>query len=140
MTKETIHIFVDGGSRGNPGEAGIGVVIKQGKKILNELGEYIGKTTNNVAEYVALNRGLQEALAWGHKQIEVFSDSELLVNQIKGEYKVREETLRPLHYLAVMLLKKFEKATITHIPREKNKEADKLVNKVINEHSYPLFA
>lgn len=140
MIDKSIHIYVDGGARGNPGEAGIGVVIKQGTKRLNEFGEYIGRSTNNVAEYTALNRGLQEAFAWGHKQIEVFSDSELLVNQIKGEYKVREDALRPLHYLAVKLLKKFEKASVTHIPREKNKEADRLVNKAIDEHSYPLFA
>ena len=140
MTQAVIHIFVDGGARGNPGEAGIGVVIKQGHKTLDEFGEYIGKATNNVAEYTALNRGLQEALAHGHKHIEVFSDSELMVNQIKGEYKVREDSLRPLHYLAVKLLKKFDKADISHIPREKNKEADKLVNKAIDEHSYPLFA
>ncbi|MFH0887328.1 MAG: ribonuclease HI family protein [bacterium] len=140
MTKEIIEIYVDGGSRGNPGDAGIGIVIKKGKETIKEISEYIGKATNNVAEYVALNRGLQEAVLCNYHDIAIFADSELMVRQLIGEYKVRDESLRPLNYLALSLIKKFKNQRIFHIPRENNKEADKLLNKAIDGHSSPLFA
>ena len=107
-TKPKIEVYVDGAARGNPGEAGIGVVIKEGKKILLEMGVYIGKATNNVAEYMALIRGLEEALLLRKKSIKVTSDSELMVKQINGEYKVKNEGLLPLYLHAKGLIKKLE--------------------------------
>ncbi|NQT29196.1 MAG: ribonuclease HI family protein [Candidatus Saganbacteria bacterium] len=139
----SIQIFVDGAARGNPGPAGIGVVIRNDKEILLEVADFIGKATNNVAEYMALIRGLEEAIDLKEKHVEVFSDSELLVRQINGEYKVKNEGLIPLFYHAKALTKKFKKFKIYHTPREENKEPDKLANRGIDEHSTkssPLFS
>ncbi|KAF0132701.1 MAG: ribonuclease H [Candidatus Saganbacteria bacterium] len=129
-------IFTDGAARGNPGPAGIGVVIFKNSKIISEISDYIGKTTNNVAEYIALTRGLEEALLLGEKEVEVNADSELVVKQIKGEYKVKNEGLAPLHYNAQALIKKFKRFNIKYIPREKNELADRLANKGIDEVIY----
>jgi len=140
--KSKIEVYVDGASRGNPGEAGIGIVIKQGNKILLEVGSYIGKATNNVAEYMALIRGLEEAIIMGDEHVKVISDSELLVKQIKGEYKVKNEGLKPLFFHAKELIKKLKKFEIEHAYREENKHADKLANQGIDSHSTkgsPLF-
>lgn len=137
-----VKIYSDGASRNNPGDAGIGVVIKQGEKILSEIGEYIGKTTNNVAEYLAFIRGLEEALLLGANEALCLADSELLVKQLNGEYRVKNEGLVPLANHARSLLKKFRKVEIKHILREKNKEADLLANRGIDEHykkGPPLF-
>jgi len=123
-----IKLFIDGGARGNPGPAGIGAIAYKSGKVLFEIGEYIGDTTNNTAEYFALIRGLEEALTHGVKNISVCSDSELLVRQINGQYKVKNEQLKMLHIHAKKLIKKFDKFIIHHIPREENKEADKLAN------------
>lgn len=118
-------IYCDGASRGNPGDAGIGcVVIFDNKKI--EISEYIGKTTNNVAEYTALIKGLEEALKQKAQEIEIFSDSELLVLQMNGIYKVRNKNLIPLYEKAKKLLSNFKKYQIFHIYRENNFIADKL--------------
>ena len=138
----TIQINIDGAARGNPGPAGIGIVIKNNTKILLEVADYIGKATNNVAEYLALIRGLEEAIDMDLKKIEVISDSELLVKQINGEYKVKNEGLVPLFHHAKSLIKKFKTFSIAHARRENNKEADKLANKGIDDHSVkgsPLF-
>lgn len=120
---------VDGASRGNPGAAGIGVVIsdERGAKVA-EISEYIGNTTNNVAEYTALVRGLQEAIRLGAISVRIFADSELLVRQVTGAYKVKAAHLRPLYEAAVGLLSKFRDATIVHVPREENADADKLAS------------
>jgi ribonuclease HI len=119
------QLYCDGASRGNPGDAGIGcVIILDNKKI--EISEYIGKTTNNVAEYTALIRGLEQALKQNVKEIDIFSDSELLVRQINGAYKVRNKNLIPLYNKVIELLNKFKKYRILHIYREKNELADKL--------------
>ena len=123
-----VEIYVDGAARGNPGAAGIGIVIKKGSKILLEASAFIGKTTNNVAEYLALIRGLEEAMVLNAKEVNCFSDSELLVKQINGEYKVKNEGLTPLHYHAKSLINKFKTFKISHTYREENKEADKLAN------------
>ena len=135
-----IEVFCDGASRGNPGEAGIGVVIRSHeKKILLEVSDYIGKTTNNIAEYMALIKGLEEALLLGASEASFFCDSELLVKQINGEYKVKNEGLKPLYLHALSLIKKFK---IQHTFREKNIHADELANRGIEEHSLkdsPLF-
>jgi ribonuclease HI len=127
------HINVDGAARGNPGEAGIGVVIKEGHKTLLEVGAYIGKATNNVAEYMALIRGLEEAAVLGLKEIKVTSDSELMVKQMKGEYRVKNEGLQPLYLHAKSLVRKFNSFSIEHTRREENKHADMLANKGIDE-------
>lgn len=137
-----VSLFTDGAARGNPGPAGIGIVIKKGHELLLETSAYLGKTTNNVAEYLALIRGLEEALLLGAKEVECFSDSELLVKQITGEYKVKNEGLIPLHYHLKSLINKFKHFAITHKVREENKHADDLANCGIDEHALknsPLF-
>jgi len=143
-TMEKIIIHTDGGSRGNPGEAAIGIVIESvltGKK---EYGEYIGHATNNQAEYQAVVFALKKAkLLFGKKntkemEIEIKSDSELLVKQLNGEYKIKEENLIPLFIKIWNLKQDFGKMLFTLISREKNKEADKLVNKELNQKNSVL--
>jgi ribonuclease HI len=131
----TIQIFTDGAARGNPGPAGIGIVIRNEKEVLLEVSDYIGKTTNNVAEYMALIRGLEEAIDLGEKNVEVFCDSELMVKQINGEYRVKNEGLIPLYNQVKSLIKQFKHFSINHTPREENKLADKLANRGIDQHS-----
>ncbi|SCX91692.1 ribonuclease HI family protein [Alkaliphilus peptidifermentans] len=122
-------IYTDGGSRGNPGEAGIGIAIEDEQgNIIKEISQYIGKQTNNVAEYKALSRGLEVALDMGVKDIVCYLDSELVVKQIKGEYKVKNEGLIPIYNMIMPLINKFEAFDIKHIRREYNKKADKLAN------------
>ena len=126
MTESTKYTaFIDGASSGNPGHAGIGVVIYKGKDQILMESKYIGETTNNVAEYSALLHLLEMAEKHKIKHLDVFSDSELLVKQLSGEYKVRDERLQEFVKRAIAH-KKTIKYTVTHIPREKNKEADKL--------------
>ncbi|MCQ9206465.1 MAG: ribonuclease HI family protein [Omnitrophica bacterium] len=128
-----LSVYVDGGSRGNPGPAGIGAVILNEKgTVIREYNKYIGITTNNVAEYNAVIYGLQEALIEKADAIELHLDSELVAQQLKGEYKVKNANIRPLFEQALHLISGFKKCTITRIGREKNKLADKLVNKAIN--------
>ncbi|MFH1386229.1 MAG: ribonuclease HI family protein [bacterium] len=127
-------LFSDGAARGNPGSAGIGLVIKNGAEVLFEGSAYIGKTTNNIAEYKALIRGLEEALLLGVKEINCFADSELLVKQIKGEYRVKNDGLIPLFNQLKTLIRRFQDFSITHITRDKNKHADDLANRGIDEY------
>jgi len=138
-----VQIYSDGAARGNPGPAGIGVVVKHGNKTIAEVAEYLGKTTNNIAEYLAFIRGLEEALACGAKEVECYADSELLVRQINGEYRVKNEGLVPLFHHAESLLKRFTHHKVIHIRREKNEEADRLSNQGIDDHQDsthgPLF-
>jgi len=122
-------VYSDGASRGNPGEAGIGYVIKNQKgEVIKEVSDYLGRATNNVAEYTALIRALQDGLKLGGKEVEVYVDSELLVKQIKGEYRVKNKGLIPLYNQVMSLIDKFDKFVIVHVPREQNKEADRLAN------------
>jgi len=131
-----IIIYTDGGSRGNPGNAAIGVYFDS--PINKSYGEAIGKTTNNVAEYSAVVFALKKAkaLLGGEKaekaEITIRSDSELLVKQLNGEYKIKEENLVPLFIKIWNLKQDFKKVNFVHIPREKNKEADKLVNQALD--------
>ncbi len=122
-------LWTDGAARGNPGPAGIGALLKTpGGEVLSADSAYLGEATNNVAEYKALLLGLERALALGVKRIEVRADSELLIKQIKGQYRVRNPGLRPLYEAALKLLSRFEKSTLNHVRREHNAEADRLAN------------
>lgn len=131
--QKKILIYVDGGSRGNPGPSGVGVVIldAKGKKI-KEISKYIGEATNNIAEYNALLYGLEEALMLRTDEIVINLDSELIARQLAGDYRVKDPGLKPLFDRAMNMLKSFKGFEIRHIEREKNKEADKLVNRAIN--------
>src|SRR5271169_6057405 len=126
--------FSDGGARGNPGPAGYGVVIQDetGKKVA-ALSEYLGHQTNNVAEYQGLIAALEYAVANGHKALKVISDSELLVRQIKGIYKVKNSTLQELHGRAKDLIAQLEWFSIDHALREHNREADELANQAMDK-------
>ena len=133
LKNKRIEIYVDGGSRGNPGPSGVGVVILDaGGKRLKEISKYIGETTNNIAEYSALLYGLEEALILRADKIIVNLDSELVARQLTGDYRVKDPGLKPLFERAMNMLKSFKSFEIRHIEREKNKEADKLVNRAIN--------
>lgn len=122
-------LFTDGGARGNPGPAGIGVVLKDASgEVIGEIAQGIGETTNNVAEYSALIAGLELALTKGVTEIEVFMDSTLVINQLKGEWKIKNDRLRVLAVKARALLNRFEPHTLQHVPRELNSDADKLAN------------
>jgi len=110
------------------------VVIKSGKEVVKEITEYIGETTNNQAEYLALVAALKAAVELKADSISVRADSELMVKQIKGEYKVKNEGLKPLFNEIRLLLQKFKICNISYVPREMNREADKLANKAIDEH------
>lgn len=127
-------LHCDGASRGNPGPAGIGVALYRDGETepVAAIGESIGRTTNNVAEYAALLRGLREALLRGASEIEVRTDSELMARQVQGRYKVNSPDLLPLFGEARLLLTKFDRATITHVLRGKNALADKLANQGID--------
>ena len=126
---EVVTLEFDGGSRGNPGPAGIGVVLraKDGTELVT-LGRFIGRATNNVAEYRALITALQKAKELGARRITIRGDSELVVRQMKGEYRVKDEALRDLYQEAQALLRQFSHATIEHNYRHKNALADKLAN------------
>ena len=128
-----IIAHIDGGSRGNPGPAAAGFVLTghNGARLLAKA-FFLGQTTNNVAEYTSLIRALEGARQVGAEQLAVFSDSELLVKQINGEYKVKSEQIRPLFQQAVQRLGQFKKWNVRHVPRGRNKEADKLVNQALD--------
>jgi len=130
---ERFRAGFDGGSRGNPGPAAWGVVVLdlEGRAIEGFAGA-IGRATNNVAEYTALLEALAIALAREADDVELLADSELVVKQVKGEYKVRHPDLIPLHAEAVRRIARLRRFKIGHIPREKNKDADKLVNRALN--------
>jgi ribonuclease HI len=128
----TIHI--DGGARGNPGPAAAGVVIRAADDgtILHEAGVFLGPATNNVAEYRGLLWGLEAAERLGATEIDCFSDSQLMVRQIRGEYRVKNAGLRPLYEQALSLMQGFDRVELEHVRREQNKEADRLVNLALN--------
>jgi ribonuclease HI len=126
-------VNVDGGARGNPGPAAIAAVIQgSGGEVVEEHGERIGRATNNVAEYRALLLGIERAAALGAGELELVGDSELVVKQVKGEYKVKDATMRELHAQVKTALEGFEKWSIRHVRREHNAEADRLVNQVLD--------
>jgi ribonuclease HI len=124
---------IDGASRGNPGPAAAAVVIKtaDGNRVAS-FAKYLGRTTNNFAEYQALLAALQFGVGQEQRRIRVQSDSELLVRQILGSYKVRSNDLRPLHQRALDMIRAFEHFSIKHVPREQNREADRLANRALD--------
>jgi len=127
MAIDRLNLHVDGCSIGNPGDSGIGVVLSGASgDVLWELGDYIGTATNNVAEYRALLRGLQEAIRLGVAEINVFTDSELMVKQLRGAYRVKAPHLKPLHADALKLLARFRSPRVRHVRREQIKRADRL--------------
>ncbi|MBD3264509.1 MAG: reverse transcriptase-like protein [Candidatus Omnitrophica bacterium] len=121
-----IKIYIDGSSIGNPGKVGIGYLIYKDTKILKKEGIYLGIQSNNFAEYMALIFPLIELLNMGHKECDVFTDSNLLCQQIKGNFKVKNQNIYPLFVLAKRLIAKMDKFDISHINRENNREADNL--------------
>jgi ribonuclease HI len=126
-------VNVDGGARGNPGPAAIGVVVSSPDgQVLDEVGETIGTATNNVAEYRALIRGIELASAMGATELELVGDSELVVRQVRGEYRVKDPGLRPLHAEAKAALAGVGAWSIRNVPRAENAEADRLVNEALD--------
>lgn len=133
MKYDKLIIYTDGGARGNPGPAGIGVVIYDAnKKIVAEISRYIGKTTNNQAEYQAVLAGINKAKDLGAGEVVFYLDSELVVKQLNGEYKVKNKELAPWFVKIYNVTLDFKKATFHHIRRELNKEADRLANEAMD--------
>ena len=131
-----IKLYSDGGSRGNPGPAAGAYIIKdENNKLLDQGSIYLGKATNNVAEYSALLLGLQKAVNLKIKELQVFADSELLIKQLKGEYKVKDAQLAKLFVKIWNLKINFTKIIFNHINREQNQEADRLVNITLDNQS-----
>jgi len=131
MSRVTVN--VDGGARGNPGPAAIGVVLRNGDgSILEEVGERIGEATNNVAEYRALLRGIEVAAAHGADDLELVGDSELIVRQVEGRYKVKNAGMKKLHEEVKRALRSFDSWSIRHVRRAENADADRLVNEALD--------
>jgi len=130
---EALTLEIDGAARGNPGPAGAGVVIRRGEKVFEEFCKYLNETTNNQAEYQALVLGLERALELGARQVAVRSDSELLVKQVLGQYRVKNPGLKILFDKAATLMRRLERFQIQHVPREQNAAADRLANRAIDE-------
>ena len=131
---KVLRLFTDGAARGNPGPAGLGLVLEDDEGMRLWGGHrYLGTATNNQAEYLALIEGLQQAARWKPDRLEVYMDSQLVVEQLGGRYRVKNAELRPLHARAVALLAGFREAVVSHVPRERNRGADALANRAIDE-------
>lgn len=131
MSRLTVN--VDGGARGNPGPAAIGVVLRDSEgKVLEEVGEKIGAATNNVAEYRALLRGIELAKAHAASDLELIGDSELVVRQVEGRYKVKNAGMKELHAEVVRSLRDLDAWSIRHVRRAENADADRLVNEALD--------
>ncbi|MEK7059869.1 MAG: reverse transcriptase-like protein [Patescibacteria group bacterium] len=132
---DKVKIFGDGGSRGNPGPSASGfVVLDMEDNVLVDKGVYLGVTTNNQAEYTALRLALEECLKMGVREVEAYMDSLLVVNQMKGIFKVKNRDLWPIHDAIKQLVTKFDHVSFAHVPREFNKLADAAVNRALDEH------
>jgi ribonuclease HI len=128
-------LFADGGSRGNPGPAASGaVILAEDGTVLREVGTFLGTATNTVAEWTGLVTGLEAALELGVNDVAVRLDSELVVKQVNGEYRVKNAGLIPLHARAKALLRRFARFDVRHVPRKQNTAADALVNQVLDAH------
>jgi ribonuclease HI len=134
--KKVLRLYTDGAARGNPGPAGLGVVIEDDQKVrLRGLHRYLGVATNNEAEYHALIEGLKAVAPWNPDRLEIFLDSNLVVEQVRGKYRVKKPELQRLHEQTMELLKQFDdKWTIAHVERDHNKGADAMANRAIDEH------
>lgn len=132
---QLFSLYIDGGARGNPGPAAVAWVLKDpdGNTVVQG-GRFLGDATNNVAEYESLIGGIAEALNRNIRALSIFSDSDLLVKQIKGEYKVKNVNLRLLWEKVGVLTSKLDTIAIEHIPRELNREADKIVNQILDKN------
>jgi len=131
-THRILDLYCDGASRGNPGPAAYGFVLLHEGQVVSEFGKRIGNTTNNVAEYSGLVEGLKRALELGTKEIRIHADSELMIKQLKGEYKIKSPLLKPFFDQAKILLTKFESFKLQHVRREFNKQADQLCNEALD--------
>lgn len=127
--KKELKIYIDGASQGNPGPAGIGVIVIQDGRVIKNLSVYLGTKTNNAAEYTSLIFGLQEALTLQAKAVEIYTDSQLLCRQVNNEYKIKSPNLIGLYSQVQHLLSAFDCAEVKYIPREENRGADKLAKK-----------
>jgi len=132
-SEEKYSLFTDGGARGNPGPGAIGVVLKKGAEIIFAQGRCMGEITNNQGEYSAIIGGLEVAKKMKISNLECFLDSELVVKQLNGEYKVKDEKLKILFQRVKKLEEDFDSISFNHVPREKNKLADKLVNEALDK-------
>lgn len=129
-----IRVYSDGAARGNPGPAGAGAVLMdEDGEIVERLGRYLGTNTNNYAEYMGLILGLERARELGVREVEVLADSQLMIRQLGGSYKVKAENLKPLYEEALALLRGFDRVKLVHVPREQNKDADEMSNRAIDE-------
>jgi ribonuclease HI len=138
-SEKTLRIHVDGASRGNPGDAGFGVhVAEPDGTTVAELYGHLGSATNNVAEYQGLLHALRWARDRGVQRLEIYSDSELLVRQMGGRYRVKNPKLQPLYREAAELVARFERVSLQHVPREQNRKADALANRALDEHASRL--
>ena len=136
IMQKLVKIYADGGSRGNPGPAASGAVLyDENNNALAQIGTYLNDNTNNYAEYYGLITGLEKSIELGFKNVEVFMDSLLVVKQMTGEYKVKHPNLKPLFLKAISLTRQLDSFKIFHVRREFNKEADAVVNKVLDEES-----
>lgn len=135
MVIEHVIIHTDGGSRGNPGPAAIGAVIEANGRIVQTVSRSIGQATNNQAEYQALHAALEIAVAVGAKRAEVFADSELMVKQLRGEYKMKNKDLGPWFIKVQSLINQIGRVTLTSIPRDENTAADALVNQALDRQA-----
>ncbi len=132
---DKVVLFADGGSRGNPGPSSSGYVLyDKEQNVLADEGVYLGITTNNQAEYTALKLALEHALRLGAREVEVYMDSLLVVNQMKGIFKVKNRDLWPIHDAIEQLVPQFAHISFDHVPRELNKAADAAVNRALDEH------
>ena len=130
----TLRLYSDGAARGNPGPAGAGAVLVTPEGVtVEQLGKFLGRQTNNVAEYEGVLLGLRRARELGVRSLEVYADSQLMIRQLDGSYKVKNEGLKPLHAEASAMLKGFAKVKLVHIPREENRAADEMSNRAIDE-------
>ena len=131
---ERVVVNVDGGARGNPGPAAVAAVLTTpAGELIEQLGKPIGRATNNVAEYRAMLLGIELAKSVGAREVELIGDSELIVKQVKGEYRVKDAGLQPLHAEVKAALGAFDRWSIRHVRREHNEAADRLVNETLDE-------
>jgi len=132
---DALTIFSDGGSRGNPGPSAAGyVVLNSRQEVIDEGGEYLGITTNNQAEYQGVRLGLEKAIELGYKKVDFKLDSMLVVNQMRGQYKIKNRELWPIHERIRTLMTQFDRVTFTHVNRQFNQLADGMVNKTLDAH------